>query len=93
MRLRGKKVLRSASPLYNITEGGNYPRFLILNTLDRKEAAAGAGLFADKLKAAGCDVQFIPVPGHSHREMSTGMYKESDPVGKAIIDFICMEHI
>ncbi|MFH2057609.1 MAG: hypothetical protein ABIJ59_01760 [Pseudomonadota bacterium] len=45
-------------------------------------------MFADKLKSAGCDAQLVPVDNHTHKEMATGMYDVSDPVGNAILKFI-----
>jgi acetyl esterase/lipase len=81
-------LLTEASPFYNISSDVRYPRFLVLNTTNRASAAAEGRRFVDKLNRAGCEVRFIPVNGHTHREMATGMHDASDPVGKSILTFI-----
>ena len=81
-------ILKEASPFYNVTEKMDCPWFLILNTTNRKNAAKGGKDFAVKLKNAGCNAFFIPVNNHTHKEMAIGMYDESDPVAKAVLDFI-----
>jgi arylformamidase len=83
-----EKVLKGASPFYNVTDKGSYPKFLIFNTTNRESAAKGGKKFADKLKSAGCDVQFVPVDAHTHKDMATGMYDASDPVGSGLLQFI-----
>lgn len=83
-----KKVLKDASPFYNVTAKGSYPEFFILNTTNRMSAARGGKEFADKLKNADSKAQFIPVDDHTHRDMVEGMYDASDPVGRAILKFI-----
>jgi arylformamidase len=86
-----ERVLKEASPFYNVTNKGSYPRFLIFNTTNRKSAAKGGKEFADKLKSAGCDARFVPVNNHTHSEMATGMFDPSDPVGSGILKFILHE--
>jgi arylformamidase len=86
-----EKGLKDASPLYNVTDKESYPGFLILNTTNRASAARGGKKFANKLKNAGCEVQFIPVDDHTHKNMAKGMRDASDPVGKAILKFILHE--
>ncbi len=83
-----QSVLKSASPLYQISGVKRYPKFLILNTMNRPSAAQGAKLFSDKLKEAGCEARYIPVENHTHAEMASGMYNRADPVGRAIFQFL-----
>lgn len=83
-----KNVLKQASPFYNVTEQSSYPGFLILNTTGRENAVRAGEDFAGRLKDAGCDVLFIPVKNHTHKEMAEGMHDASDPVSKAILRFI-----
>ena len=85
---RKKEVLVDASPLFNITDKGECPEFLVLNTMNRAAGVKGGKVFAEKLKNAGCKVQFIPVADHTHRDMAQGMYDATDPVGKTILEFI-----
>jgi len=86
-----KQVLKEASPFYNVTGKVSYPKFLIFNTTNREAAAKGGQDFTDKLRDAGCDARFVPVDDHTHEEMATGMYEESDPVRSAILEFILRE--
>ena len=83
-----KDILKKASPFYNVTEESSYPAFLILNTDSRENAVKAGKDFAGRLKDAGCDVQFIPVENHTHREMAEGMHDASDPVSKEVFQFI-----
>jgi acetyl esterase/lipase len=83
-----KSTLKEASPFYNVKDEAVYPEFLILNTTNRKVAVREAGAFTDKLIEAGHEAQFVPVDNHTHREMAEGMHDASDPVGKAILQFI-----
>lgn len=82
------KVLKDASPFYNVSTKAKYPDFLILNTTNRKTAVEAAEEFVNKLKSTGCDVTFVKVPDHTHAGMAQGMYNDSDPVSKAILKFI-----
>ncbi len=86
-----EKILKSASPFYNVSDKTVYPKYLIFNTNNRKTAAEGGKEFADKLKSVGCDVRFVPVDDHTHKDMATGMYDASDPVGNAILNYILLE--
>ncbi len=81
-------VLEGASPFYQVQNKHFYPGFLILNTTDRKNAARQGRLFAEKLTAAGSSARFVPVDNHTHSEMAQGMYDISDPVAKAILQFL-----
>jgi len=81
-------VLRAASPLHQLSGNKRFPRFLILNTTNRADAAKGAQTFADAFKRAGGEVQFVAVSNHTHSEMATGMYNPADPVGRAILSFL-----
>lgn len=82
------ETLKSASPYYNISDKTTYPKFLILTSGNRESAVTQSEEFAEKLKSAGCNVQFIIVDNHSHRDMNLGMADSEDPVGKAILGFI-----
>ncbi len=83
-----RSILREASPFYNIYMGRVYPEFLILNSTDRPAAFRDGKAFTDKLITAGHEAHFTPVKDHTHKEMAQGMYDASDPVGKAILQFI-----
>ena len=86
-----KLRLKEASPFYNVNDEAVYPRFLILNTTNRTAAARDGKAFTDKLITAGNEAQFMPVDNHTHKEMAKGMYDTSDPVCKAILQFILNE--
>lgn len=83
--------LKSASPLYNISDKIIYPKFLILVSRNRKSAMTQTKIFTDRLKSVGCNAKFIVVKNHSHRDMNLGMHDTDDPVGKAILNFISNE--
>jgi arylformamidase len=81
-------TLKDASPFYNVSVKEGYPKFLLLNTSNRVNAVLEGKAFIDKLKSAGCDAQIVVVDGHTHKDMNTAMYDESDPVGNRILKFI-----
>jgi acetyl esterase/lipase len=83
-----KRILKESSPFYNIISTNNYPKFLVLNTTNRQAAAIEGRAFTNKLVKIGCEARFIPINGHTHRQMAKGMYDASDPVGQAILEFI-----
>jgi acetyl esterase/lipase len=83
-----KLILKNASPYHNVNKRAVYPEYLILNTTNRAAATRGAKAFSDKLIAAGHEARFVAVENHTHKEMAQGMYDASDPVGKAILQFI-----
>lgn len=82
------EILQSASPYYNVVDHQAYPPFLLLNTSVRMEAAVAAKRFADKLHSVHCAAQIVVVGGHTHEEMNSAMYNESDTVGREILRFI-----
>jgi acetyl esterase/lipase len=82
------RILRSASPYYNVVDHQSYPQFLLLNTSVRMEAAVAAKRFADKLHNVHCAAQIVVVGGHTHEEMNSAMYDESDTVSREILRFI-----
>ena len=81
-------ILRSASPYYNVFDHQSYPQFLLLNTSKRMEAAVAAKRFVDKLHSVHCAAQIVVVGGHTHEEMNSAMYDESDTVSHEILRFI-----
>ncbi len=82
------RILKSASPYYNVVDHQSYPQFLLLNTSKRMEAAVAAKRFVDKLHSVHCAAQIIVVGGHTHEEMNSAMYDESDSVSHEILKFI-----
>jgi len=82
------QILRSASPLYNISDEVVYPKFLILASGNRESSMTQGKKLADALKKAGGKAQFIVVKNHSHRDMNLAIYDASDPVGSTILKFI-----
>ena len=82
------QILKSASPLYNISDEVVYPKFLIFASGNRESSMTQGKKFADALKKAGGKAQFIVVKNHSHRDMNSAMYDASDLVGSTILKFI-----
>jgi acetyl esterase/lipase len=83
-----EKTLKEASPFSHAAGAGAYPKFLVLNTTNREAAVRGGKAFVEKLKGAGGDALFVPVAGHTHAEMASGMFDAADPVGSAILKFM-----
>ncbi|MEA3488787.1 MAG: alpha/beta hydrolase [Candidatus Omnitrophota bacterium] len=82
------KILKSASPLYNISKENVYPEFLIPVSGNRESAVVQTKRLVDSLKSVGGEAEFLVVDNHSHREMNLGMHDADDPVGNAILKFI-----
>lgn len=83
-----KAILQEASPFYHLSERKKYPRFLVLNTTNRKDAVALAKIFVTKMKSVGGDIRFIPIANHTHKEMGTGIYDPLDPVAQEFLQFM-----
>lgn len=84
-----KAVLKEASPFHNVVKQKRYPSFLVFITTNRSPAVVGESRkFTERLKAVGASARVVPVDNHTHREMATGMYDASDPVGKGILEFL-----
>ena len=82
------KTLLSASPMYNVSNTGTYPNFLILASGERETSIAQGEGLANRLNNVGSKARFIVIDDHSHREMNQGMYEASDPVGSEILKAI-----
>ncbi|MDP1853621.1 MAG: alpha/beta hydrolase [Candidatus Omnitrophota bacterium] len=82
------EVLKSASPLYNISKDSVYPKFLIFASGNREPAIAQSKELTNALKSAGGSAHLLIVKNHTHRDMNMGMYNADDPVGSAILKFI-----
>jgi arylformamidase len=84
-------ILKSASPIYHISDGSVYPSFLVLASQQRPSIVNQSVVFVDKLQRVKDKARCIVVENHKHTDMDNGMYYEADPVGRAILNFILSE--
>jgi acetyl esterase/lipase len=88
---RDVKVREDASPINHIRPG--LPPFLIFHAdNDLPSLPELAEEFHQALLAQGCDSQLLVIPERNHNSIIFEAYQASDPVARAVLDFI-RQHI
>ncbi len=85
---RDPEVLRDASPISHVSDGGQYPPMLVVYSSERSEARRESERFVEALRGAGASVELLEAEGKDHAAVNRDVGVSGDPMSDAIDRFL-----